>query len=67
MVPSSSERCRSTKCYAFGKVGGAFSFDGTVHVRVPGDSDVLKPAQITVEAWVFPTVVSSLDRQTIIA
>jgi hypothetical protein len=37
-----------------GKVGGAFNFDGTVHVRVP-DSAALKPAQLTVEAWVFPT------------
>jgi hypothetical protein len=44
---------------ADGKVGGAFSFDGTVHVRVP-DSAALKPAQITVEAWVFPTVLSSI-------
>lgn len=39
---------------AAGKVGGAFSFDGTVHVRVP-DSAVLKPPHVTVEAWVFPT------------
>jgi hypothetical protein len=37
-----------------GKVGGAFNFDGTVHVRV-SDSAALKPAQLTVEAWVFPT------------
>jgi hypothetical protein len=36
-----------------GKVGGAFDFDGTVHVRVP-DSDALRPAQITLEAWIFP-------------
>jgi uncharacterized repeat protein (TIGR02543 family) len=50
-----------------GRVGGAFSFDGTVHVRVPDDSAVLKPAQITVEAWIFPTAVTNLDRQTIIA
>ena len=39
---------------ASGKVGGAFDFDGTVHVRV-SDSAALKPAQLTVEAWVFPT------------
>jgi hypothetical protein len=39
---------------ASGKVGGAFNLDGTVHVRVP-DSPALKPAQLTVEAWVFPT------------
>src|SRR3982750_3101223 len=39
----------------FRKVGQAFNFDGTVHVRVP-DSAALKPVeQITVEAWVFPT------------
>jgi hypothetical protein len=37
-----------------GKIGGAFDFDGTMHVRVP-DSPALKPAQLTVEAWVFPT------------
>jgi Concanavalin A-like lectin/glucanases superfamily/Divergent InlB B-repeat domain/Putative Ig domain/Immunoglobulin I-set domain len=40
---------------ASGKVGGSFDFDGTVHVRVP-DSPVLKPQQVSVEAWVFPTV-----------
>ncbi len=50
-----------------GKVGGAFSFDGTVDVRVPDDSAALKPAQITVEAWVFPTVLTFPDVQTIIA
>jgi Concanavalin A-like lectin/glucanases superfamily/Divergent InlB B-repeat domain/Immunoglobulin I-set domain/Putative Ig domain len=38
-----------------GKVGGAFDFDGTVHVQVPDSSD-LQPPQITVEAWVFPTL-----------
>jgi Concanavalin A-like lectin/glucanases superfamily/Divergent InlB B-repeat domain/Putative Ig domain/Immunoglobulin I-set domain len=37
---------------ASGKVGGAFNFDGTVHVGVP-DSAALRPAQLTVEAWVF--------------
>jgi hypothetical protein len=47
-----------------GKVGGAFSFDGTVHVEVP-DSAELKPAQITLEAWVFPTLFAS-GYQTII-
>jgi Concanavalin A-like lectin/glucanases superfamily/Putative Ig domain/Divergent InlB B-repeat domain len=50
---------------AFGKVGGAFSFDGTVHVRVL-DSVALKLAQITVEVWVFPTLLSNAF-QTIIA
>jgi Divergent InlB B-repeat domain/Immunoglobulin I-set domain/Bacterial TSP3 repeat len=37
-----------------GKVGGAFDCDGTVHVQVP-DSAALSPAQLTAEAWVFPT------------
>jgi hypothetical protein len=37
-----------------GKVGGAFTFNGTVHVRVP-DSAALKPTQMTAEVWVFPT------------
>ena len=50
---------------ASGKVGGAFNFDGTVHVRVP-DSAALKPAQLTVEAWVFPTAPDG-DPHTIIA
>ena len=40
---------------AAGKVGGAFAFDGTLHVRVP-DSIALTPSQLTVEAWVFPTL-----------
>jgi hypothetical protein len=48
-----------------GKVGGSFSFDGTVHVRVP-DSSALRPAEITLEAWIFPTI--QLDSyQTIVA
>lgn len=49
-----------------GKVGGAFDFDGTVHVRVIPDSAALMPAQLTVEAWVFPTALSA-GSQTIIA
>jgi Concanavalin A-like lectin/glucanases superfamily/Divergent InlB B-repeat domain/Immunoglobulin I-set domain len=49
-----------------GKVGNALSFDGTVHVRVP-DSAALKPAQITLEAWVFPTVQTRDAFHTIIA
>ncbi len=40
-----------------GKVGGAFNFDGTVHVRVQ-NAAALKLAQFTVEAWVFPIVLS---------
>jgi Concanavalin A-like lectin/glucanases superfamily/Divergent InlB B-repeat domain/Putative Ig domain/Immunoglobulin I-set domain len=48
---------------ASGKVGGAFNFDGTVYVRVP-DSAALRPARLTVEAWVFPTAIRS---QTIVA
>jgi len=51
---------------ALGKVAGAFSFDGTVHVRVP-DSAALQPAQFTAEAWVFPTATPSTGPQTIIA
>ena len=50
---------------AAGKVGGAFNFDGTVHVRVP-DTPALKPAQLTAEAWVFPTAPNGTP-QTIIA
>jgi hypothetical protein len=50
---------------ASGKVGGAFDFDGTVHVRV-SDSAALKPAQLTAEAWVFPTA-QDIDPHTIIA
>jgi len=38
-----------------GKVGGAFDFNGNVHVRVP-DSPALTPSEMTVEAWVFPTL-----------
>jgi hypothetical protein len=51
---------------ASGKVGGAFNFNGKVHVRVP-DSAALKPAQLTVEVWVFPTAVPNNSPQTIIA
>jgi hypothetical protein len=50
---------------AQGKVGGAFSFDGTVHVRVP-DSAALRPAQLTVELWLVPAVLSGIH-QTVIA
>ena len=42
-----------------GMVGGAFAFDGTVHVRVPDAAD-LRPAQVTVEAWVYPTAQTAL-------
>jgi len=49
----------------FGKVGGAFAFDGTVHVHVP-HSNALTPAQMTAEAWIFPTMLSG-DHQTVIA
>jgi hypothetical protein len=48
-----------------GKVGGAFSFDGTVHVRMP-DSGPLKLAKITIECWVFPALLSNVH-QTIAA
>jgi len=40
---------------ASGKVGGAFQFDGTLHIRVP-DSPALRPPQFTVEVWVFPAL-----------
>lgn len=50
---------------ASGKVGGAFNFDGTLHVRVH-DSAALRPAQFTIEAWVFPTEEKGTPR-TIIA
>jgi hypothetical protein len=49
---------------ALGKVGGAFDFDGTLHVEVP-DSPTLRLAELTVEAWVFPT--SSGDFRALIA
>jgi Concanavalin A-like lectin/glucanases superfamily/Divergent InlB B-repeat domain/Immunoglobulin I-set domain/Putative Ig domain len=49
----------------FGKVGGAFTFDGKVHIQVP-DSPTLKPAQVTLAAWVFPMVQSG-DYQTVVA
>ena len=48
-----------------GKVGKAFNFDGTVFVRVP-DSAALRPAEVTVEAWVFPTLLSG-TAQTVIS
>jgi hypothetical protein len=48
-----------------GLVGGAFNFDGAVHIRVPDSSD-LRPTRLTVETWVFPTV-QSPSPQTIVA
>jgi hypothetical protein len=50
---------------ADGKVGSAFAFDGTVYIQVP-DATELRPAEMTAEAWVFPTVLSD-DQQTVIA
>ena len=47
-----------------GEVGGAFSFDGTVYVQVP-DAPGLRPAEMTAEAWVFPTVLSSVHQSVI--
>ncbi len=55
----------SSTVTAAGLVGGAFSFDGTVHVRVP-DAPDLRPSTFTVEAWVYPTVQDG-SQQTIIA
>ena len=49
----------------WGKVGSAFAFTGTNYVQVP-DAPSLQPPQITLEAWVFPTVLSSTSRQTVI-
>jgi hypothetical protein len=49
---------------AWGKVGGAFSFDGTTYVQVPA-APALLPPQITLEAWVYPTTVSTVY-QTVI-
>lgn len=49
----------------WGKVGSAFAFDGTIYVQVP-DAPGLRPAEMTAEAWVFPTVVSSIH-QTVIS
>ena len=46
-----------TATYAAGKVGQAFSFDGTNYVEV-ADSPVLRPTTYTVDAWIYPTVVS---------
>ncbi|MDB6133196.1 MAG: hypothetical protein JWM59_1439 [Verrucomicrobiales bacterium] len=37
-----------------GKAGGAFSFANGGHVRVPA-SPAFSPAQLTLEAWVYPT------------
>ena len=37
----------------WGKVGGAFDFDGTVYVQVPSAA-ALKTPQMTAEAWVSP-------------
>lgn len=53
---------------ASGKIGGAFNFDGTVHVRVP-DSAALRPTEFTAEAWVFPAApnVDPQKGKTIIA
>jgi hypothetical protein len=48
----------------WGKVGSAFAFDGTTCVQIP-DAPGLQPPQITLEAWVFPTVLST-SGQTVI-
>jgi len=48
-----------------GKVGGAFAFDGSVHISVPPASD-LAPDEITVEGWIFPSA-DNIARQAIVA
>ena len=48
-----------------GKVGGAFAFTGTNYVQIP-DAPDLRPPQITLEAWAYPTVLSDTSYQTII-
>jgi hypothetical protein len=48
----------------WGKVGSAFSFDGTTYVQIP-DAPGLQPPHLTLEMWVFPTVLSS-SYQTVI-
>lgn len=50
---------------AAGKVAKALQFDGTRHVRVP-DASALRPARLTAEAWVYPSVTSA-SSQTIIS
>ena len=40
---------------ADGKVGSAFAFNGTQYVRIP-DAIELRPPAMTVEAWIFPTL-----------
>ncbi|MBC8003695.1 MAG: putative Ig domain-containing protein [Opitutaceae bacterium] len=48
-----------------GKVGNAFDLNGFVYVKVP-ESPSIRPAELTVEAWVYPTVQDN-DYQTIVA
>ena len=49
----------------WGKVGSAFAFTGTNYVQI-ADAPGLQPPQLTLEAWVFPTVLSSTSSQTVI-
>jgi hypothetical protein len=50
---------------ATGMVGSAFVFYGTNHIQVPDGVD-LKPAQFTIEAWVYPAVQNN-TYQTVLA
>jgi len=48
-----------------GMVGSAFVFYGTNYIQVP-DVNALRPAQFTLEAWVYPTIQNG-NYQTVIA
>jgi CSLREA domain-containing protein len=51
-----------TPAYATGKVGQAFSFDGTQanYVSVPANSN-LQLTQLTVDAWIYPTTTTGVQ------
>jgi YD repeat-containing protein len=49
---------------AAGFVGGAMSFDGSVHVTVP-DAPELRPGELTLETWVYPTTQTSTKQEIV--